>query len=185
MDLAIAGDPAAAVALLHDALRTKQRDRQASLDNRRRKIAEMRRRIDDERAAFLARASSMQPIHPAFVAHALNQVKAKDAIIVEELGAAFPFLDLEVPGTFISGTSGALGMGLGQALGAKLAAPERQVIATVGDGSYMFGVPSAAHFVACAEKLPTLTMILNNSQWGAVRRAAIAMYPQGLAGESE
>jgi acetolactate synthase-1/2/3 large subunit len=184
MDLAIAGDPAAAIALLHDALRMKQHDRQASLDGRRRKIAEMRRRIDDERAAFLTRAASMLPIHPAFVAHALNQVKDKDAIIVEELGAAFPFLDLEVPGTFISGTSGALGMGLGQALGAKLAAPERQVIATVGDGSYMFGVPSAAHFVACAEKLPTLTMILNNSQWGAVRRAAVAMYPQGLAAKA-
>jgi len=58
------------------------------------------------------------------------------------------------------------------------------VIATVGDGSYMFGVPSAAHFVGCAEKLPTLTMVLNNSQWGAVRRATLAMYPDGLAAKA-
>ena len=184
MDLAIAGDPAAALVLLRDALKSKQRDSQASVDQRRRKIIDMRRRIDESRAAFLAKVSSMQPIHPAFVAHALNQVKASDAIIVEELGAAFAFLDLKQPGTFISGTSGALGLGLGQALGAKLAAPDRQVIATVGDGSYMFGVPSAAHFVGCAAKLPTLTMVLNNSQWGAVRRATLAMYPHGLAAKA-
>jgi acetolactate synthase-1/2/3 large subunit len=184
MDLAIAGDPAAALVLLRDALKSKQRNSQASVDQRRRKIIDMRRQIDEQRAAFLAKASSMQPMHPAFVAHALNQVKASDAIIVEELGAAFPFLDLKQPGTFISGTSGALGLGLGQALGAKLAAPDRQVIATVGDGSYMFGVPSAAHFVGCAAKLPTLTMVLNNSQWGAVRRATLAMYPHGLAAKA-
>ncbi|HWG03618.1 MAG TPA: thiamine pyrophosphate-dependent enzyme, partial [Beijerinckiaceae bacterium] len=184
MDLAIAGDPVAAISLLHVALRERLRNKRAIVDNRRRDIADMRRRVDEDRAAFLARAASMRPIHPAFVAKALNEVKAKDAIIVEELGAAFPFLDLDVPGTFVSGTSGALGMGLGQALGAKLAAPERQVIATVGDGSYMFGVPSAAHFVAAAENLPTLTMILNNAQWGAVRRATTAMYPDGLAAKA-
>ena len=184
MDLAIAGDPGAAILLLHEALRERLRDKETVLDRRRRKIADMHHRIVEDRAAFLTKAASMQPIHPAFVAHALNQVKAKDAILVEELGAAFPFLDLEMPGTFISGSSGALGMGLGQALGAKLAVPERQVIATVGDGSYMFGVPSAAHFVACAEKLPTLTMILNNAQWGAVRRATLAMYPDGLAAKA-
>ena len=184
MDLAIAGDPGAAIVLLRDALVTKLRNRQAAVDQRRRKIADMRRRIDEERAAFLVKASSMQPIHPAWVAHALNQVKAADAIIVEELGAAFAFLDLKQPGTFISFTSGGLGLGLGQALGAKLAAPQRQVIATVGDGSYMFGVPSAAHFVGRAENLPTLTMVLNNSQWGAVRRATLAMYPDGLAAKA-
>jgi acetolactate synthase-1/2/3 large subunit len=72
-------------------------------------------------------------------------------------------------------------MGIGQALGAKLAAPNRQVITTVGDGSYMFGVPLAAHFVSRAEKLPTLTMVFNNSQWFAVRRATMSMYPDGDA----
>ncbi|HWG05260.1 MAG TPA: thiamine pyrophosphate-binding protein, partial [Beijerinckiaceae bacterium] len=99
MDLAIAGDPVAAILLLHEALRERLRNKQAVVDRRRRDIADMRRRVDEERAAFLARAASMRPIHPAFVAKALNEVKAKDAIIVEELGAAFPFLDLDVPGT--------------------------------------------------------------------------------------
>ena len=51
---------------------------------------------------------------------------------------------------------------LGTALGAKLAAPKREVIACVGDGSYMFGNPVPHHFVARAENLPTLTVVANN-----------------------
>jgi len=125
--------------------------------------------------------STMTPISPVYVAHALNQVKNKDAIVVEELGAPYFFLDAPRADSLITTTSGALGMGLGQALGAKLAAPDRQVICTLGDGSYMFSVPLAANFVARAEKLPTLTMVFNNSQWFAVRRATMAMYPDGDA----
>ena len=45
----------------------------------------------------------------------------------------------------------------------------------------MFGCPTAAHFVGRSEKLPTLTMVFNNSQWYAVRSATLGMYPNGLA----
>jgi len=58
------------------------------------------------------------------------------------------------------------------------------VITTVGDGSYMFNVPTACHFVARAENLPTLTIINNNSEWYAVRRATTVMYPEGRAAKS-
>ena len=51
------------------------------------------------------------------------------------------------------------GISLGAALGAKLAAPGREVIAVVGDGSYMFGNPLPYHFVARAERLPILTIV--------------------------
>ena len=51
----------------------------------------------------------------------------------------------------------------------------------MGDGSYMFGVPLAAHYTSRAESLPTLTMVFNNSQWFAVRRATMSMYPEGVA----
>ncbi|NQU15956.1 MAG: hypothetical protein HQ561_17515 [Desulfobacteraceae bacterium] len=39
-----------------------------------------------------------------------------------------------------------MGWGVGAALGAKLAAPEKTIIATVGDGSYLFSVPTTCHF---------------------------------------
>src|SRR5690606_30769575 len=66
-------------------------------------------------------------------------------------------------------------------LGACLAAPNRPVIAVVGDGSYLFGNPVSAHFVARSEGLPLLTIVLNNSRWHAVNRATVGMYPGGEA----
>ena len=181
MDLAIAGAPGVALTMLRDMLKTKMREKAAVVDARRAKLGELRAKILEGRKALIEKMMNTAPISPILVAHALNQVKDRDAIIVEELGAPYAFLDIDRPDGFISGNSGALGMALGQALGAKLAAPKRQVITTVGDGSYMFGVPLAAHFVGRSESLPTLTMVFNNSQWFAVRRATMSMYPDGDA----
>ena len=181
MDLAIAGEPGAALVMLRDMLKGKMREKAAVVDARRARVTELRNKIVEGRKALIEKMSTSAPISPIYVAHVLNQVKNKDAIIVEELGGPFPFLDIDRPDAFVSGTSGALGCALGQALGVKLAAPNRQVITTLGDGSYMFGVPLAAHYVARAEKLPTLTMVFNNSQWFAVRRATMSMYPDGDA----
>jgi acetolactate synthase-1/2/3 large subunit len=184
MDLAIAGEPGAALVMLNEMLKIKLKGRQAVVDRRRALIAAQRQALLDQRKKAIEVASQSQPIAYPWIAHCLNQVKDKNAVIVEELGAPFPFLNVEEACGFLSTSSGGLGMGLGQALGAKVAAPERQVISTVGDGSYMFGCPTAAHFVGQAEKLPTLTMVMNNSQWWAVRRATTSMYPQGLASKA-
>jgi acetolactate synthase-1/2/3 large subunit len=66
-------------------------------------------------------------------------------------------------------------------VGAKLAAPDKTLICTVGDGAYMFGNPTAAHFVSEAMRLPALFVIFNNARWAAVHRSTLAMYPQGSA----
>jgi acetolactate synthase-1/2/3 large subunit len=184
MDLAVAGDPAAAIGMLRDALRDRVKGQAAGIEQRRRKIADLRAAQDEKVNAAIAAASTMAPISPLWVAACLNKVKEKDAIISDELGVPFPALDLEQPDCWISSSSGALGMGIGQMLGAKVAAPHRQVIGIVGDGSYMFGVPTAAHFVQRAEKIPTLTLVMNNSQWFAVRRATLSMYPDGHASKA-
>ena len=181
MDLAIAGDSGAALTMLREMLKTKMANREAARDKRRAAIAEIRNKIVDGRKAMIEKLKDTAPISPILVAHALNMVRDESAIVVEELGAPYPFLDITRRDSFISGASGALGMALGQALGAKLAAGKRQVITTCGDGSYMFGVPLAANYVARAESLPTLTMVFNNSQWYAVRRATMSMYPNGDA----
>ena len=184
MDLAIAGDPVVAMKMLGDALRGKAASASRTISARRKRIEERRAQFDEARKAALHEALSTRPINSIMAAHAINQVKSKKDIVVAELGAAASFLDFEEPDCLLGTSSGGLGMGLGQALGAKLAAPDRQVIATVGDGSYIFGCPTAAHFVGRNEKLPTLTMIMNNSQWYAVRAAALRMYPNGAASRS-
>lgn len=66
----------------------------------------------------------------------------------------------------------------------KLAAPEKTVIATLGEGAYMFGCPTAAHFVSRAYQLPVLFVIFNNQCWNAVKRATKGIYPNGWAAKT-
>jgi acetolactate synthase-1/2/3 large subunit len=121
-------------------------------------------------------------IRPDFLSRAIGQAVGAEAIIVNEYPLRFEHCAREVPGTYFGlSPAGGLGWGLGAALGAKLAAPDRLVVATVGDGAYVFANPTACHWVSAAYDLPILTVVFNNAAYGAVRNATLAMYRDGAA----
>jgi len=112
----------------------------------------------------------------------VNQVLPQDAIVVNEYPLVLEEMTIAEPGRYFAASpAGGLGWGLGAALGAKLAAGERTVVCTLGDGAYMFGNPTPGHFVAESMRLPVLFVIFNNARWAAVHRATLGMYPQGYA----
>ena len=172
--------------MLNDALKPLVKDHKTIMDKRRQVIRDMNQSRRDRLDAAVREAATLKPIHPAWVAHCINEVKKPDTIIVNEIGVPLDFLNLEQPGTYFSSSlAGGLGFGMGAALGAKLGASDRNVILVVGDGSYMFGVPTAAHFVARAQGLATTTVIMNNRRWNAVHLSTLAMYPQGRAARAD
>ena len=69
-------------------------------------------------------------------------------------------------------------------MGMKLADPERLIIATMGDGSYMFANPVACHQIAEAHDIAILVVVVNNGAWGAVRNSVVGLYPDGYAARS-
>ncbi len=122
------------------------------------------------------------PIKASWLAHCVSGIIDDDTILLNEMGLALPHATLKTPGSFFAASPvSGLGWGLGAALGAKLAAPDKLVVAAIGDGSYYFGNPPSAHYCARAYDLPVLYIILDNSAWGAVRRAVRDMYPDGNA----
>jgi acetolactate synthase I/II/III large subunit len=180
-DLLVTGETSAALAMLRECLAGVMRTKSA-IDARRKLFSEVRQDMIAQRKQAIERVKDQTPIHPLYLAHCLNELKARDAIIINELGLPVGGLDLSAPRSYMTASlAGGLGFGLGGALGAKLAAPEREVIVAVGDGSYYFGNPLAYHFVGRAEKLPTLTIIANNQAWHAVRQATRDIYPDGQA----
>jgi acetolactate synthase-1/2/3 large subunit len=54
----------------------------------------------------------------------------------------------------------------------------------MGDGSYIFANPVACHQIAEALNLPVLIIVVNNSEWGAVRQSVLGIYPEGHAARS-
>lgn len=186
MDQAITGSTTAALTQLQSGLESHAPAHRAGIEARRKSIAGLHRHRMDDYARSEQNSAGMRPIEATWAAACLNAAKAEDAIIVNELGLPADLLALTTPKSyFSSSTAGGLGFALGASLGAKLAHPGRQVIAVVGDGTYMFGNPTAAHFTGRAEDLPTLTIVLNNNRWNAVRMSTVAMYPEGKAAASE
>jgi acetolactate synthase-1/2/3 large subunit len=184
-DLLVTGDPCAALKLLHECLGGTAKAKNGSADSRRKTVSGAREESAARRKKLIETVKDQTPVHPAWIAYCLNQVKSKNAIVVSELGVPLAQLELTEPRSFMGNLlSGGLGFGLGAALGAKLAAPEREVITTVGDGSYMFGNPLPYHYVARAENLPTLTIVHNNMMWGAVRQSTLDVYPDGVAAKA-
>ncbi len=178
-DVALAADPALALDALIEAL--APRTGEMNLDARR--AAQVARRAAMAEAAdALVAAGAAGPMNHHYVSRVLSEEAGPEAAIFSELGAEGEALTLDNPGQlFWTPLSGGLGWGMPAALGVKLARPERPVIATVGDGSYIFANPTACHQVAALHGLPILTLVFNNGRWNAVKRATLAMYPDGKA----
>src|SRR5262249_21932669 len=154
-DLLITGEAGQALAMLHGALEDEIGRGGDGFAARRKAVAALREEMAAKRRKLVEGARGQMPIHPAWLAGWRHGPEAKDAIVITELGVSPAFLDLTEPRTYLGNMlAGGLGMGLGAGLGAKLAAPKREVIVTVGDGSYMFGNPLPYHYVARAEGLP-------------------------------
>jgi acetolactate synthase-1/2/3 large subunit len=179
--VAIQSGVTAALEALAAALAARLKGKRAALAARRDRIGTHNR---DRRAAAraAARTGNGAPMSAGWVSYCLDQVKDADAILFNELGADPAVLTFEHPATYFSHSlAGGLGWGLPAALGAKLACPDRLVIAAVGDGSYMFANPVACHQVGEALGLPVLTIVFNNGVWKQVRSSTEAVYPDGHA----
>ncbi|WP_172294773.1 thiamine pyrophosphate-requiring protein [Pseudoruegeria sp. HB172150] len=175
----IAGDPAVA---LNDLSGSVTPD--GVLVRRRERLENARSRADGALCDFTHPAPD-GPSNPIWVARCLRSVQRPDDRVVVEIPFPIQHMDFTRQGSFFATPSaGGLGWALGASLGVKLADQTRRVIAVVGDGSYMFGNPTPAHQVARAMDLPTLTIILNNAMWAAVRRATLGLYPDGAAAAS-
>ncbi|WP_425070601.1 thiamine pyrophosphate-requiring protein [Sagittula sp. S175] len=152
------------------------------------RAARLAERAAAVRAASLARAEAgcRAPMTKDWVGLCVQRAAGGRAFSVfHELGCPLVSLGIEDPlGYFQEPHSGGLGWGLPAAMGAKLAAPERLVFATVGDGSYMFANPVACHQVMEALGLGVVTLVLNNEEWGAVRASVSGVYPEGMGAKA-
>lgn len=169
-DIALAGDPAAGLEMLHAALAASG--------------SGMAKRAAD-RPARLAIDKTSGPdgaMTGEWMSRCLSDVLGDDGVVFSELGVVPAAMDLKGPNRlFTAPHSGGLGWGMPAALGAQLHDRSRLCVACVGDGSYMFANPVACHQIAEAMELPILTIVKNNGIWNAVRRSVVNSYPGGKA----
>lgn len=184
--LAIMAETTTAIKALARALAARRLHESPALPERRLRIAAQRKAIRGEWAKAVETAAKEETIKFDYLSHCVGEALGEDAIVVNEYWLKQEHCPRQQAGTYFSTSSaGGLGWAVGAALGAKLAAPDKLVVATVGDGAYMFANPTACHWVGEAHKLPILTIVGNNQLYNAVRRATLAMYGDGAAAQND
>ena len=113
------------------------------------------------------------PVHPRELGRTLAETLDKNAIVVSEnltgTYESFRFGFREDEQMWLGTSGSSLGWGIGAASGAKLAAPDRQVVCSIGDGSVMY---SASGFWTQARySIPVMTVVWNNHNYQTVRHA--------------
>ena len=120
------------------------------------------------------------------IARALSAALGDEhATILSELGCPMAQMNLRHHQAWYQEPhAGGLGWSLPAALGMQLAEPDRLIITTMGDGTYMFANPVVCHQIAEALDLSVLILVLNNAEWGAVRKSVVGLYPDGYAAKA-
>jgi acetolactate synthase-1/2/3 large subunit len=126
------------------------------------------------------------PLHPVRVYGELAEVLDRDAIVVGDGGDfvsyAGRFVETYEPGCWMDpGPFGCLGAGPGQALGAKLAHPDRQVCLLLGDGA--FGFAGMEFDTLARHGLPVVGVMGNNGIWALEHHPMKFLYGYSVAAE--
>lgn len=126
---------------------------------------------------------------PDVVSAVIGEVLGPNAVLIDEtvsnLDSTRRFTARTRPGTYFGLPGGSLGWGGGAALGYRLVRPQADVAWLVGDGSFVFSVPSSLYMTAQHYGVPFLTVIYNNGGWNAVKLATDRMYgAEGQAARS-
>ena len=134
------------------------------------RIAGWRKRWEE--ATIAPRTSDAVPIRPERAVAELRKVMPADGIVLADVGIHHNWLVCEYEAwktrTFLQ-TWGFASMGFAVAgsLGAKLAAPDRPVVAVAGDGAFMMN--STAVLTAVEYNIPVVWLVWNNFGYCSIR----------------
>ncbi len=143
------------------------------------------RTVREEWRVLAAPPARGAPMTAATLSAQLGGLLPPDICIVSELASnaavAARYIPRPVPGSYLASGGASLGWGLGASIGVKLARPDAEVVCLVGDGSFLFGVPSATLWMARHYGAPFLAIVYNNRGWNAAKGATARLHPKGYA----
>jgi len=125
-----------------------------------------KRRAEAEALALAAAATT--PIDPRWSNYQLMQALDDNCILLDDtLGspALQDYLRISRPGSYFRGAGSSGGWAPGAAFGAKLAAPDRDIVAVTGDGFYMFGTPGPALWAGAHHNAPFMVVVNTNRSY--------------------
>jgi benzoylformate decarboxylase len=127
------------------------------------------------RAAVPERESAQAPMKPEALWTAVGHAAPADTLWVSEAGSNEVALTNSIrpglPQSHLSAAGGGLGWGLPASVGAQLAAPDRPVVALMGDGSMHYAI--TALWSAARYQIPVTVVVASNAEYGVVKEFGV------------
>lgn len=124
------------------------------------------------------------PIAPARMAKELSDAIAPGTVLFDESittgGHLMRHLCMSEPGTHYRATGGALGPGMPNPIGMKLARPDRPVLSVIGDGAALYTIQ--ALWTAAHHRVPVTWVIANNASYRILKLNMLEYLGEGAAG---
>ncbi len=181
LELAIQGDAKKSLSAINNELQEREYafDYQSTIYYG--EIQQLRGDWLDE-TAELRESEAVPPTVPRFYKE-LREILDRDAIVVTSSGHAqacvleFPFYEPKT--NLTSGGFSTMGWAYPAAMGAKLAAPDQQVVAVIGDGDFMMTMQEMA--TAMEYGINVVVVLLNNYGWYSIRDLQMAEFGEDRA----
>jgi benzoylformate decarboxylase len=111
------------------------------------------------------------PLDPLAAMHAVASGLPADAVVIEEAITAGlllrQVLRQDRPRSYVHTIGGGLGWGIGAAIGTRLGAPDRPVVAVLGDGSATFGLQGL--WTAARHRVAVAFVVVNNGEYRTLK----------------
>ncbi|MBE2268071.1 MAG: thiamine pyrophosphate-binding protein [Anaerolinea sp.] len=146
---------------------------------------EIRQRVADWFASIRPlRESSQSPVTMGRAIAEVRRVLPANALVLTSSGNVqaqlYQEMEFTLPRTYISaGGFSTMGWAYPAAMGAKLAAPDRPVVAMVGDGDFLMTFQEIA--TAVQYGIPAVAVVVNNQGWQAIRDLQEIAYGEGAS----
>ena len=164
-DLRLNSDSLNAITALTQALTRRGLPSRESIEQRKNRWVEVSHRRKQQAFEEALALKEKSPIDPIWLAYQIGEALDSNSILLDDtlsFNPLYRFLKLSTPGRFFRNPGSAGGWAPGAALGAKLGAPERDVVAVTGDGFYMYSSANAAISAARRYSAPFMTVIFQN-----------------------
>ncbi|WOX16680.1 thiamine pyrophosphate-dependent enzyme [Streptomyces sp. N50] len=155
-----------------------------------RRAAQEQRHADEQVAiaAAEAKAAQAEGVDPVLVAATLRKLlDGQGGIVVDETITHSRVVKRHVqtadPDSYFY-VQGGLGQGIAVALGVKLAARERPVVLTIGDGAFTYNPVIPSYDASNAYELPLLIVVFNNRVYKSMNLNHRRFYPEGAAADT-
>ncbi|KAJ7180790.1 thiamine diphosphate-binding protein [Mycena filopes] len=146
------------------------------------------RSLDQVEDAWASDAHGRSATVPNILGVLRRVIEPHKTLVLNESISNYPtvwnHMRTEVPGGQMTSGGSSLGWSLAAAIGAHMGADSEGkrydlIVAIVGDGSFLFGVPGSAYWIARHYDTPFLTIVLNNGGWNSPKMSMLGCHPTG------